>query len=153
VLQDSTLFNKSLIYNLKYTNQSATNKEVYRACRAAGIHDKIIAFPDRYNSKVGDLGLRLSSSEKQRVAIARVILKETCIILLDKATSALDTNSETYIQRSLKALFYNRTILVIAYRLSTITAADYILFLYEGRVVERGTYAELLELRGRYTHI
>ncbi|KAF3399903.1 Heavy metal tolerance protein [Penicillium rolfsii] len=85
------------MYNLKYANQSATNEEVYEACRVAGIHDKIMAFPDGYNSLVGDLGLRLSSGEKQRVAIARAILKNTRIILLDKATSALDTNSETLI--------------------------------------------------------
>jgi ABC-type multidrug transport system fused ATPase/permease subunit len=153
VPQDSTLFNETLMYNLKYANQSATDEEVHRACRAAGIHDKIMAFPDGYNSKVGDLGLRLSGGEKQRVAIARAILKDTRIILLDEATSALDTDSETHIQKSLKAISYDRTILVIAHRLSTITAADCILVLHEGRVVERGTHAELLELNGRYSHM
>lgn len=96
VPQDSTLFNESLMYNLKYANQSATNEEVYQVCRAAGIHDKIMALPDGYNSNVGDLGLRLSGGEKQRVAIARAILKGTRIILLDEATSALDTDSEAH---------------------------------------------------------
>jgi ABC-type transport system involved in Fe-S cluster assembly fused permease/ATPase subunit len=153
VPQDSTLFNESLMYNLKYANQSATDEEVLKACRAAGIHDKIMEFPDGYNSKVGDLGLRLSGGEKQRVAIARAILKDTRIILFDEATSALDTKSETHIQRSLETLSHNRTILVIAHRLSTIRAADCILVLHKGRVVERGTHAELLELNGRYTHM
>ncbi|OKP13255.1 Heavy metal tolerance protein [Penicillium subrubescens] len=150
VPQESRLFNESLMYNLKYANQSATDEEIYQACRDAGIHDKIMAFPDGYDSKVGDQGLRLSGGEKQRVAIACAILKNTPIILLDEATSALDTNSEAYIQRSLKALSHDRTILVIAHRLSTITAADCILVMHEGHVVERGTHAELLELGGRY---
>ncbi|KAJ5875182.1 uncharacterized protein N7473_012529 [Penicillium subrubescens] len=153
VLQHLALFNESLMYNLKYANQNATDEEVYNACRAAGIHDKIMAFPDGYDSKVGDLGLRLSGGEKQRVAIARTILKKTRIILLDEATSALDAVSETFLQRSLKTFSYDRTILVIAHRLSTITAADCILVLHEGRVVERGTHTELLELNSRYADI
>ncbi|RAL07520.1 putative vacuolar ABC heavy metal transporter (Hmt1) [Aspergillus homomorphus CBS 101889] len=150
VPQDTVLFNETLMYNLKYANQNATEEEVYEACRAASIHDKIMSFPDGYNTKVGERGLRLSGGEKQRVAIARTILKNPRIILLDEATAALDTETEEHIQGALSSLSRGRTMLVIAHRLSTITTANQILVMHEGRVVERGTHDQLLAMKGRY---
>ncbi|KAL4890792.1 hypothetical protein BDV59DRAFT_194735 [Aspergillus ambiguus] len=150
VPQDTVLFNETLMYNLKYANQNVTDEEVYDACRAASIHDKIMSFPDGYNTKVGERGLRLSGGEKQRVAIARTILKNPRIIMLDEATAALDTETEEHIQSALSTLSRGRTMLVIAHRLSTITTADQILVLQEGRVAERGTHDQLLAMKGRY---
>lgn len=150
VPQDTVLFNESLMYNLKYSRQSATDQEVYDACRAASIHDKIMGFPDGYDTKVGERGLRLSGGEKQRVAIARTIIKDPRIILLDEATAALDTETEEHIQEALQTLAKGRTMLVIAHRLSTITMCDQILVLHEGRVAERGSHTELLAAKGRY---
>ncbi|CAL3969286.1 hypothetical protein PZA11_006127 [Diplocarpon coronariae] len=150
VPQDTILFNETLMYNLKYANQDATDEQVYEACRAASIHDKIMAFPDQYNTKVGERGLRLSGGEKQRVAIARTIIKNPRIIMLDEATAALDSDTEQNIQEALRTLSQGRTMLVIAHRLSTITSADQILVLHAGRVAEAGTHQELLERKGRY---
>ena len=150
VPQDTVLFNESLMYNLKYANGNATDEEVFDACRAASIHEKILSFPDGYDSRVGERGLKLSGGEKQRVAIARTILKNPRIILLDEATAALDTETEQNIQTALDKLSQGRTTLVIAHRLSTITTADQILVLHAGKVAESGTHSELLELKGRY---
>lgn len=150
VPQDTVLFNESLMYNLKYANVDATDKDVYDACRAASIHEKIMNFPDGYDSRVGERGLKLSGGEKQRVAIARTILKNPRIILLDEATAALDTETEQNIQTALDKLSQGRTTLVIAHRLSTITTADQILVLHAGKVAESGTHSELLNLKGRY---
>ncbi|EGC45999.1 heavy metal tolerance protein [Histoplasma capsulatum var. duboisii H88] len=150
VPQDTVLFNETLMYNLKYANPSATDEEVYAACRAASIHDKILTFPDGYQTKVGERGLRLSGGEKQRVAIARTIIKDPRIILLDEATAALDTETEEHIQGALSTLSKGRTMLVIAHRLSTITTADQILVLHNGQVAEHGTHEQLLSLKGRY---
>lgn len=150
VPQDTVLFNETLMYNLKYANPSATDAEVYDACRAASIHEKILNFPDGYKSRVGERGLKLSGGEKQRVAIARTILKDPRIILLDEATAALDSETEQHIQTALDKLSQGRTTLVIAHRLSTITTADQILVLHAGKVAERGTHHELLTLNQRY---
>lgn len=150
VPQDTVLFNESLMYNLKYANPEATDEQVYEACRAASIHDKILAFPDKYETKVGERGLRLSGGEKQRVAIARTILKNPRIIMLDEATAALDTETEQHIQEAFQTLAQGRTMLIIAHRLSTITHANQILVLHQGKVAERGTHEELLEKNGHY---
>lgn len=150
VPQDTVLFNESLMYNLKYANPSATDEDVFAACRAASIHEKILGFPDGYNARVGERGLKLSGGEKQRVAIARTIIKDPRIILLDEATAALDSETEQHIQTALEKLSQGRTTLVIAHRLSTITTADQILVLHTGQVVESGTHEELLALKGRY---
>jgi ABC-type transport system involved in Fe-S cluster assembly fused permease/ATPase subunit len=153
VPQDTVLFNESLMYNLKYANPDATDEQVYEACRAASIHDKIMLFPDKYETKVGERGLRLSGGEKQRVAIARTILKDPRIIMLDEATAALDTETEQHIQEAFQTLATGRTMLIIAHRLSTITHANQILVLHQGKVAERGTHEELLELNGRYANM
>ena len=153
VPQDTVLFNESLMYNLKYANVNATDQEVYDACRAASIHEKILNFPDGYHSRVGERGLKLSGGEKQRVAIARTILKNPRIILLDEATAALDTETEQNIQTALDKLSQGRTTLVIAHRLSTITTADQILVLHAGKVAESGTHSELLQRKGRYANM
>jgi len=150
VPQDTVLFNESLMYNLRYANPEATDEQVYEACRAASIHDKIMTFPDKYETKVGERGLRLSGGEKQRVAIARTILKNPRIIMLDEATAALDTETEQHIQEAFTKLAEGRTMLIIAHRLSTITHADQILVLHKGRVQERGTHEELIERNGHY---
>ena len=138
------------MYNLRYANPTATDDQVYEACKAASIHEKILGFPDGYNARVGERGLKLSGGEKQRVAIARTILKDPRIILLDEATAALDSETEQHIQTALDKLSQGRTTLVIAHRLSTITTADQILVLHSGKVVESGTHDELLNQKGRY---
>ncbi|KAI0460369.1 ABC transporter-like protein [Xylaria acuta] len=150
VPQDCILFNDTLMYNLRYANQNATDEEIMAACQAASIHDKIMSFPDKYYTKVGERGLRLSGGEKQRVAIARTLLKNPKIIMLDEATSALDSHTEQQIQSRLANIGRGRTMLIIAHRLSTITHADQILVLNQGTIVEKGTHEELLELNGKY---
>jgi ABC-type transport system involved in Fe-S cluster assembly fused permease/ATPase subunit len=149
VPQDTVLFNETLMYNLRYANTDATDEQVYEACRAANIHDKIMSFPDKYETKVGERGLRLSGGEKQRVAIARTILKDPRIIMLDEATAALDTETEQHIQEAFKRPALGRTMLISAHRLSTIIHADQILVLHGGKVQECGTHVELLERNGR----
>ncbi|KAK9321434.1 P-loop containing nucleoside triphosphate hydrolase protein [Lipomyces orientalis] len=150
VPQECALFNDTVMFNLKYAKRDATDEEVYAATRAASIHDKILKFPDGYKTVVGERGLRLSGGEKQRIAIARAILKNPAILLLDEATAMLDVDSERHIQTALHELSRNRTTLVIAHRLSTIISADKIVVVHEGRVVEQGSHAELLTLKGRY---
>ncbi|MBT5666096.1 MAG: ATP-binding cassette domain-containing protein, partial [Rhodospirillaceae bacterium] len=150
VPQDTVLFNDSIYYNILYGRPGASPSEVENAARLARIHDFITALPDGYESNVGERGLKLSGGEKQRVAIARTILKSPTILLFDEATSALDTHTEKEIQESLREVSSNRTTLVIAHRLSTVIDADEILVLEEGRVVERGRHADLLSTNGAY---
>nr|CAG4648537.1 EOG090X02PU [Polyphemus pediculus] len=150
VPQDTVLFNTTIKYNIKYGRVNATDEEVYEAAKAADIHDRILSFPDGYDTVVGERGLKLSGGEKQRVAIARTLLKSPTFVLLDEATSALDTHTERNIQASLDRVCNNRTTLVVAHRLSTVVNADQILVLQEGRVAERGSHDELLALNGIY---
>ncbi|KAG0381196.1 Homocysteine S-methyltransferase 1 [Mortierella sp. AD032] len=145
VPQDSVLFNDSIYYNINYGRSSATQEEVEAAAKAAQIHDKIQDFPDGYSTKVGERGLRLSGGEKQRVAIARTILKNPPIVLLDEATSALDSTTEGQIQAALARMTENRTTLVVAHRLSTIVHSDLILCVKDGVIVEQGTHEQLIE--------
>ncbi len=150
VPQDTVLFNDTIRYNIRYGRPDASDAEVERAARLARIHDFVSALPKGYDTMVGERGLKLSGGEKQRVAIARTILKDPPILLLDEATSALDSHTEREIQASLQAVAAERTTLVIAHRLSTVVDADEILVLEEGRVVERGSHARLLAEGGRY---
>ena len=150
VPQDTVLFNDTIYYNIAYGRPGASREEVEQAARLARIHDFIMALPDGYNAAVGERGLKLSGGEKQRVAIARTILKNPHILLFDEATSALDTRTEQEIQRSLEEVSRGRTTVVIAHRLSTIINADEIIVLDRGRIVERGRHAELLARNGLY---
>jgi len=150
VPQDTVLFNDTIYYNIAYGRTGATRQEVEEAARLAQIHDFIEKLPDGYESMVGERGLKLSGGEKQRVAIARTILKDPRILLFDEATSALDTHTEKDIQASLRQVSADRTTLTIAHRLSTVVEADEILVLDHGRVVERGTHAKLLAEDGAY---
>jgi len=151
VPQDTVLFNDSIKYNIRYGNPGATDAEVVEAARLAAIHDFIEGLPEGYRTPVGERGLKLSGGEKQRVAIARTILKGPRILLFDEATSALDSHTEREIQAALKQVSADRTTLVIAHRLSTVVDADEILVLDQGRIVERGRHADLLALEGHYT--
>jgi riboflavin synthase alpha subunit len=153
VPQDTVLFNDTVFYNIAYGRPDATPGEVETAARSAAIHDQIMAMPDGYQTVVGERGLKLSGGEKQRVAIARTILKRPRILMFDEATSALDTRTEREIQVALKEISRNRTTLVIAHRLSTVIDADEILVLEHGRIVERGTHAALLATGGTYAQM
>ncbi len=150
VPQDTVLFNDSIYYNIAYGRPSASKEEVEQAARLARIHDFIVSLPAGYKTPVGERGLKLSGGEKQRVAIARTILKNPPILLFDEATSALDTQTEREIQNSLKEVSRSRTTLVIAHRLSTVVDAEEIIVLDGGRIVERGTHAALLAKQGLY---
>ncbi|MCK7594214.1 ABCB family ABC transporter ATP-binding protein/permease [Pseudomarimonas salicorniae] len=150
VPQDTVLFNDSILYNIRYGRPAASREEVEAAARAAHIHDFIVALPDGYETAVGERGLKLSGGEKQRVAIARALLKNPAILIFDEATSALDSKSEKAIQAELDRIQQGRTTLVIAHRLSTVMNADQILVMDAGRIIERGTHAELIALEGHY---
>jgi ABC-type transport system involved in Fe-S cluster assembly fused permease/ATPase subunit len=153
VPQDTVLFNDTIEYNIRYGKPGATQEEVIAAAKAAYIHDFIETLPDGYATMVGERGLKLSGGEKQRVAIARTVLKHPAILIFDEATSALDSKAEQAIQAQLKEIARNRTTLVIAHRLSTIADAAQILVLEHGRIVERGTHAQLLAANGAYAQM
>jgi ATP-binding cassette subfamily B protein len=153
VPQDTVLFNDTILYNIRYGRPDASDEEVREAARMAQIDTFIQALPDGYDSMVGERGLKLSGGEKQRVAIARTILKGPPILILDEATSALDSHTEKEIQDALDLVAKDRTTLVIAHRLSTIVSADRILVLDAGRLAEQGTHGELLGLGGLYASL
>ena len=153
VPQDTILFNESILYNIQYGNLDATEEEVKQAAKMAHIYDFIESLPDGWNSIVGERGLKLSGGEKQRVAIARTILKKPSILIFDEATSALDTGTEQAIQKTLKEISSDTTTLIIAHRLSTIVDADMIMVMESGKVIERGSHQQLLIKKGRYAEM
>ncbi len=153
VTQETHLFHDTIRTNLQYARLDAAQDELEAACKAANIHDFIVDLPDSYDTVVGERGYRLSGGEKQRIALARVILKDPRILVLDEATSSLDSESEALIQEALKRVMAGRTSIVIAHRLSTILAADLILVMDRGQIVERGTHQELLGQNGLYASL
>ncbi len=153
VMQDPHLFHDTIRANLRYARPDATDAELVEACKAARIHDMIATLPDGYDTLVGERGYRMSGGEKQRLAIARMLLKDPAVVILDEATSHLDSESELAIQHALADALVGRTSLVIAHRLSTIVAADRILVLEDGRIIESGRHEELLRAGGLYTDL
>ena len=153
VPQDTVLFNDTIAYNIAYGRPGASQAEVEQAARLAQVHDFVLRLPEGYATRVGERGLKLSGGEKQRVAIARTILKNPRILILDEATSALDSRTEREIEAALRTVSANRTTLVIAHRLSTVVDANEIIVLNEGLVAERGTHAGLLAQHGLYARM
>ncbi len=153
VSQDPHLFHESVASNLRYARPDASDEQLFAACRAAQIHDVLAALPDGYDTIVGERGYRLSGGEKQRLAIARMLLKDPTIVILDEATSHLDSENESLVQTALETALEGRTSLVIAHRLSTIRSADLICVIDEGRIVERGTHAALMLTGGLYSEL
>jgi ATP-binding cassette subfamily B protein len=153
VPQDTVLFNDTVYYNIAYGQTAASKEQVEEAAKSARIHDFIASTPQGYETMVGERGLKLSGGEKQRVAIARTLLKNPSILIFDEATSALDSTNERAIQAELRDAAHNKTTLVIAHRLSTVVDAHEIIVLDQGRVIERGTHAQLLAAQGRYAHM
>jgi len=153
VPQDTVLFNDTIFNNIIYAKPDATEEDVYNAAKVASIHDFILSLPDGYKTLVGERGLKLSGGEKQRVAIARVIISKPQIMVFDEATSSLDSKSEQAILQSLKEISQQHTTLVIAHRLSTVVDADEILVMEEGQIVEQGTHTKLINAKGKYEHL
>jgi ABC-type multidrug transport system fused ATPase/permease subunit len=153
VLQENFLFDGTIAENVGYANPSASRADIQNACRVAHCDEFISQFPEGYDTVVGERGVRLSGGQRQRVSIARAILADPRVLILDEATSSLDSESEQMIQDGLKQLRSGRTSFVIAHRLSTIRSADQILVLEGGEIVERGTHGELLQLGGRYRQL
>jgi ATP-binding cassette subfamily B protein len=153
VPQDTVLFNDTIRYNIGYGRPGASDADIEDAARRAHVLDFILRMPDGWNTMVGERGLKLSGGEKQRVAIARTLLKNPAIMIFDEATSALDSATEKAIQAELREIARDRTTLVIAHRLSTIIDADQILVLDVGRIIERGTFRELLDANGKFAEM
>ena len=153
VPQDTVLFNDTIYYNIAYGRPDASEAAIIAAAKAAKIHHFVMSLPSGYDTAVGERGLKLSGGEKQRVGIARTLLKNPPILLLDEATSALDTDTEREIQAELKAMGQGRTVITIAHRLSTISDADEIIVLENGKIVERGKHEALLTRNGRYAQL
>lgn len=150
VPQNPSLLNMSILENVRYARLEATDDEVKEACKAAAIHDKILEFPDGYQSPVGERGVKLSGGELQRLAIARVILRRPKIVILDEATSMVDAETEGVIQEAFRQLTAGRTTFIIAHRLATIQHADNICVIHDGEIVESGTHEELFRKKGKY---
>jgi ATP-binding cassette subfamily B protein/subfamily B ATP-binding cassette protein MsbA len=150
VSQDTFIFNQPIFENIRYGKPEATETEVMEAAKDAQAHEFITALPQGYDTVVGERGYRLSGGQRQRIALARAILKQPEVLILDEATSALDSYSERLVQQALAMFQQDRTVLVVAHRLSTITGADRILVLEQGEIIERGTHKELLSQGERY---
>ena len=153
VTQDTYLFNGTIRENLQYANINATQEQMEEACKKANIHDFIMAQENGYDTEVGNRGLKLSGGEKQRISIARVLLKDPAVMIFDEATASLDSISEKAIQDAIDPLVNDRTSILIAHRLSTILAADEILVIKDGEIVERGTHKDLVAAGGVYTEL
>jgi len=153
VPQDTVLFNDTIAYNIAYGRPGASQEDIESAARAAQMDQFIAHLPDGYNTQVGERGLKLSGGEKQRVAIARTLLKKPAMLIFDEATSALDSKTERALQEELTGLARNHTTLIIAHRLSTIVHADQILVMDQGQIVERGGHAELIAQQGVYAQM
>ena len=153
VAQDPHLFHESVLSNLRYARPEATEVEIEAACRAAQIHEVIAALPEGYDTIVGERGYRLSGGEKQRLAIARMLLKDPAVVILDEATSNLDSENEAAVQDALAEALRGRTSIVIAHRLSTIVDADRILVLDQGRLVQQGRHLDLIDAGGLYAEL
>lgn len=153
VPQDPSVFDQTIMENLLYARPFATEQDVFEACRRARIHDQIMSFPEGYKSRIGERGVRLSGGELQRLAIARVLIRRPRIVVLDEATSAVDSETEASVQQAIKALSEGRTVFTIAHRLSTVVAADRILVVHKGEIVESGSHRELLARDGRYANL